>query len=333
VVESRHQFGVGRHQHAVAEDVTGHVADSHAGEVLGRRIDSEFTEVPSHRDPGTTRGDAHLLVVKAFRASRGEGIAQPVPSIDGDLIGQIAEGRGALVGGHHQIRVVVVPGQDVVRTHHGAVHDVVGDRQQGGDERRVARPGFRDASGRLEPGEPQRIEATLGADRHDDGILHCLSLDQIHHLGAIVLGPIGPTDTATGDLAEAQMNAFDLRRVNEDLVGRLGTAHELQPPWFDLHGESSTARTCPGSLGRVVQGIEVGAHHRRDDAQVLAEHAVLVQHRDRIDGPAHLLGQFRDAGFAIYLGVLPRRELGLEQLDQRRGDRQVLVQRLGDVRL
>ena len=63
-------------------------------------------------------------------------------------------------------------------------------------------------------------EAALGADRHDHGVLDLLRLDQAEHLGAEVLRPVGPAQAAARDLAEAQMDALDARRIDEDLVER-----------------------------------------------------------------------------------------------------------------
>ena len=65
-----------------------------------------------------------------------------------------------------------------------------------------------------------RHEAALGADRHDHGVLDLLRLDQAEDFGAEILRPVGPADAAARDLAEAQVHAFDARRIDEDLVER-----------------------------------------------------------------------------------------------------------------
>ena len=80
VVERGHQLDVPRQQHAVAEHVAGHVADADHGEVVGVHVDAQGLEVEPHRLPGAAGGDAHLLVVVALRAARGEGVAQPEPA-------------------------------------------------------------------------------------------------------------------------------------------------------------------------------------------------------------------------------------------------------------
>ena len=60
-------------------------------------------------------------------------------------------------------------------------------------------------------------EAALGADRHDDGVLDHLRLDQPEHLGAEVLAAVRPAQPAAGDGAEAQVHALDPRAVDPDL--------------------------------------------------------------------------------------------------------------------
>ncbi len=100
VVEGAHQLGVFREQHAVAEHVPRHVADPDAGEVGGLAVDADFTKMPLDRLPGTTGCDAHLLVVIADRAARGERIAQPVAVLQAYFVGDVGEGGGALVGGN-----------------------------------------------------------------------------------------------------------------------------------------------------------------------------------------------------------------------------------------
>src|SRR5688500_4200414 len=64
-------------QHAVAEYVAGHVADSGDADRLGLDVQSGLAEMALHRDPGAAGGDAHRLVVVAVAAARGEGVAEP----------------------------------------------------------------------------------------------------------------------------------------------------------------------------------------------------------------------------------------------------------------
>ena len=92
----------------------------------------------------------------------------------------------------------------------GAVHDVVGDIEQTANEGAVALSGI--DSGRTQD------EGTLGARRHDRSVLDGLRLHQAQHLGAEVLGAVGPAEPTTGDGATAQMHALDGVGVHEDLA-------------------------------------------------------------------------------------------------------------------
>ncbi|HEX5986962.1 MAG TPA: hypothetical protein VFY86_10600, partial [Nocardioides sp.] len=104
VVERRDQPGVLGEQHAVSEDVAGHVADADAGEVLGLAVDPALAEVPAHRLPRATGRDAHRLVVVAHRAAGGEGVAEPEAVFGSERVRRVREGRGSFVCGDHQVR-------------------------------------------------------------------------------------------------------------------------------------------------------------------------------------------------------------------------------------
>ena len=147
VVEGGDQADVLGEQHAVAEHVTGHVADADDREVLGLGVDAQLAEVPLDGLPGAAGGDAHALVVVAGRAAGGEGVAEPEVVRLGDPVGDVREGRGALVGGDDEVGVVLVVPDDVGRRHDLAGHHVVGDVEQRRDERscswRCPRPATR----------------------------------------------------------------------------------------------------------------------------------------------------------------------------------------------
>lgn len=115
MVEGRHQPDVFGEQHSVAEHVTAHVADADDSEVLGLGVDAHLPEVPFDTLPRALGGDAHGLVVVAHRTAGGEGVAQPEAVGLGDVVGDVGEGRGALVGGHHQIGVVAVAAHHPLR--------------------------------------------------------------------------------------------------------------------------------------------------------------------------------------------------------------------------
>ena len=68
-------------------------------------------KLPLDRFPGAAGGDAHLLVVVAGRPARREGVVEPEPVVLADRVGDVREGRGALVGGDHQIGIVPVVAQ------------------------------------------------------------------------------------------------------------------------------------------------------------------------------------------------------------------------------
>src|SRR3546814_966098 len=92
VVHRRDQADVLRQQHAVAENVAGHVADAHAGEVLLLAVTPERAEVALDRIPAAAGGDAHALVVVADRTAGGAPVVEPVGVLAGDAVG---EGRKA----------------------------------------------------------------------------------------------------------------------------------------------------------------------------------------------------------------------------------------------
>src|SRR3546814_3919611 len=91
VVHRRDQADVLRQQHAVAENVAGHVADAHAGEVLLLAVTPERAEVALDRLPAAAGGDAHALVVVADRTAGGERVVEPVAVLAGDAVGDVRE--------------------------------------------------------------------------------------------------------------------------------------------------------------------------------------------------------------------------------------------------
>src|SRR3982075_591086 len=95
VTESRDEPGRRREQHAIAEDVAGHVAYTGRGEGHGLDIGAEFAEMAFDGFPRSARGDAHLLVVIALAAAGGEGIAEPMALLGRDRVGGVGEGGGA----------------------------------------------------------------------------------------------------------------------------------------------------------------------------------------------------------------------------------------------
>ena len=117
MIEGRDELRRRREQHAIAEDVAGHVADAGNGERHGLDVGAELAEVALDRLPGAARRDAHLLVVVALAAAGGEGIAEPMVLLGRDRVGDVGEGGGALVGGDDEIGVVAVMPHGVVGRH------------------------------------------------------------------------------------------------------------------------------------------------------------------------------------------------------------------------
>ena len=326
MVERRDQLHGAGAQHAVAEHVAGHVAHAGGGEFLGLRVDAELGEVALDGLPGAAGGDAHGLVVVADRAAGGEGVAQPVPAFLGDRVGDVGEGRGALVRGDHQVGVVAVQAHDVCRRHHGLAvgvgDQVVGDLQQRADEDAVGglalfHPGAA-VDGRVRQllGE----EAALGAGRHDHGVLDHLRLDQAQDLGAEVVAAVRPAQAATGDLAEAQVHALDARGADPDLV--LG-ARERRTVDLARHQLEGQRRGI---------GVVVGAQRRLDDVHEAAQQLVGIQRRDLFQrlGQRGVCGLAGGGGF---LGGQRRVEGALEERDDAVGDVRVCHQGVGNERV
>src|SRR4029079_14665934 len=97
-------------------------------------VDSHLQEVPLHGDPRAARGDPHRLVVVAVRPAAGESVAKPEIVVERDPLGDVGQGRGALVGGDDEIGIVVVPDHDLFGVNDLVVDDIVGDRQAGAAE-------------------------------------------------------------------------------------------------------------------------------------------------------------------------------------------------------
>ncbi len=129
VIEGRDQPDVPGLQHAVAEYISRHVADSGNGKVLLLDVDAHLAKMTLHAFPGAARGDRHLLVVIAGRAAGSECIAEPEAVFLGNGVGDVGKGGGALVRGDHQVSIVLVVANDQGRSDDLLVDDVVGNIQ------------------------------------------------------------------------------------------------------------------------------------------------------------------------------------------------------------
>ena len=314
-------------QHAVAEHVARHVADADHAEGLALDIDVHLAEMALHALPGAARGDAHALVVVAGRAAGGEGVAEPEAVRLRDLVGDVGEGGGALVGGDDQVGVVLVVAHDVAWRHDFAVLDVVGDVEQGGDEDAVGGNALLlDLLARAAARQPLRQKAALGARGHDDGVLDALGANETQHLGAEILGAVGPADAAAGDRRKAQVHTLHARRVDPDLAEGARLRRGLHGMAVELEGQRRDR-----AAGRI-RLVEVGAHRGRDEVQELAQDAVLIEARHggkrgldagadrRLRLPAG--GRIEAAG-----GIEPQ----MEELQELAGERGMAVQRVGEV--
>jgi hypothetical protein len=66
-----------------------------------------------------------------------------------------------------------------------------------------------------------RQEAALRTHRHDHRVLHLLGFYQAQDFGAEVFFTVGPAQATTSNVAEAQVHAFDARRVTK--ISNFGT--------------------------------------------------------------------------------------------------------------
>src|SRR6516162_7231775 len=92
--------------------------------------------------PGAARCYPHRLVVISRRTARSERVAEPKSVVLCDGVGEVRERGSALVGGNHQVRVVVIVPDDIRRWNDPPFSrtlgdDVVGQIQQAADERLV----------------------------------------------------------------------------------------------------------------------------------------------------------------------------------------------------
>ncbi len=313
---------IGRQQHAVAEHVPGHVADPHHRQVVTVGVDAEHPGVTANALPRTAGRDAHLLVVVALAAAGGERVAEPEVVLRGDLVGDVAEGRRALVGGHHQIGIVVVVYHRVRRMNDGSTHHVVRHVEQAAHETLVpvdALGAHRVTIRRIGVGALHH-EAALRSGRHDHRVLDHLGLHQAQHLGAEVLEPFAPAQATTRNGPTAQVDTLDERRADEDLELRARFGEERDVAGTELHRDLVTKVERIGSHG----GLDEGEERPADPVVVERRYGVeLFEQR-----AADVIGELETAG-----GVEHQRriETGVEQLDEQAGDGRLPDEGLLDV--
>src|SRR5262249_35492284 len=140
------------------------------------------------------------------------------------------------------------------------------------------------------------------------------------NLGAEVLAPVRPADTAARDATAAQMHRLDARAVDGYLDQRARQRQLVERARIELEGEERLPLILCSALE------EIGAQRRLDDVEVAAQDAVLVE----VGAPVEAALDLRDdRGSPLIRTLLVGRiEQGAEQLDQHAGDRRVARQRL-----
>ena len=66
-------------------------------------------------------------MIIANAATTGERITKPETMFDGDAVGDVRKGCGALIGGDNKIGVIIVANQHLFGMNHRAVDDIVGN--------------------------------------------------------------------------------------------------------------------------------------------------------------------------------------------------------------
>ena len=212
VIKRRHQLYGFRTQQAVAKHIARHVTDTNYRDGLGLHIDTQLAEMPLHRYPGATGGNAHFLVVVTHRPTRGERIPQPEAIFFRQGVGDVGKRGGAFIRRHHQIGIIIILAFDIHRRCHLAIHQIIGNVQQTAHEGLIAGDTFCHdfiPVGRL--GQIFGEESALCTHRYDHGIFHLLGFHQPQYFGAKILAPVGPAQAAPGHLATPQMHAFHPR--------------------------------------------------------------------------------------------------------------------------
>ena len=119
-----------RQQHSVAEDVTRHVPAAGDRDRIGLNVDAHLQEMALDGDPRAAGGDAHRLMVVTVRSAACESVAEPEVAFERERIGDVREGRGALIGRDHEIRIVAIVNNDAIGVHHLIVDQIIRNREE-----------------------------------------------------------------------------------------------------------------------------------------------------------------------------------------------------------
>ncbi len=279
------------------------------GEVGRLRVAAHFAEMALHRFPRAARRDAHRLVVVAGRAPGGERVVEPESVLLADPIRVIGEGRRALVRCDDEVGIVVIVAPHRGRRNDAIADAVVGEIEQCAQVILVAGNAFFHVGVAIGRGRRAlQHEPALRADRDDDDVLHHLGLHEAQYLSAEILGAIGPAQSAAGDPAAAQVDAFESRRIDEYLEHRprLGKAWHFRGGELERH-ERASARVR-------VAAPEIGPRRGKDQREVLAQHAVLGKVLDLLERGLDRADVF--GGRRVALRRLRRVEARLEEREQ-----------------
>jgi hypothetical protein len=100
-------------------------------------------------------------------------------------------------------------------------------------------------------GEISNREASLCSIRNNDDILDPLGIHQTEHLGAIVIIPFAPSDSATSDRISSKMCSLEKRGTDEKLKLRPWLGYDVNLFGVKLEGEGtplSMEKVCPHSV-------------------------------------------------------------------------------------
>ena len=318
MVEGRDDLKRLRKQHPVAEDIARHIAATDDADGFALHVDAGFGKVALDRKPRALGRDAHRFVIITDAAPRSERVAEPEIAVDGNGVGYVGEGRGALVGSDHEIGIVTVVDDDLCGMDDLSVHDIVGDRQKRADENTVTFGALgqprRTVGNRV--GQEFGIKSAFGARWHDHCVLDALRFHKPQNFGAEIVTSVGPAQAAARDRAGAQMDALNTVAVNPDFAPRHGRGKAGDERAVKLEGN--------GLAGG--WGIKIGAQRCPYDTAQPTQNAVIVN-------GGHRAKSAFDLAFDVFCAFAMRRVMVCsKQRDDRPGQRGLSPQRIDDGR-
>ena len=156
----------------------------------------------------------------------------------------------------------------VLRRYHLATHEIIGDIQQRANEDLVARDAFfllGFAVGVFRHAFAHK--AAFRTNGHDYRVFHLLRFNEAQHFGTEIFKTVRPAQAATRHFATAQVNAFDTRRADENLVGRTRLGHTRYFRRFKLVGNVILEAAIASFL--VIVGAQRGLDQLHETAQQL----------------------------------------------------------------